>query len=95
MPPLDGNAIAGVLYEAFGGEMTTTTGVCAHCGAAGLMAELHVYTRAPGIVARCPSCGSVVLVLVDAGGTRRVHLALQLLDGGEIERPQSGLQASG
>jgi hypothetical protein len=95
MPPLDGNAIAGALQEAFGGEMTARTGVCEHCGAAGLMAELHVYTRAPGIVARCPSCGSAVLVLVDAGGTVRVHLALQLLDGGEPERPQRHLQGSG
>jgi Family of unknown function (DUF6510) len=83
MQPLDGNAIAGALYETFGSEMTTWTGVCEHCGAVGLVAELHVYTRAPGIVARCPSCGSVVLVLVDAGGTLRVHLALQLLDGGQ------------
>jgi ribosomal protein S27AE len=95
MSPLDGNAIAGALYEAFGREMTTRTGVCEHCGAAGLMAELCVYTRAPGIVARCPSCGSVVLVLVDTGRTLRVHLALQLLDGGETEGPPSRLQGSG
>jgi hypothetical protein len=95
MQALDGNAIAGALYEAFGGEMTTRTGVCGHCRAAGLMAELHVYTRAPGIVARCSSCGSVVLVLVDTGRTLRVHLALQLLDDGETERPQSRLQGSG
>ena len=81
MLPLDGNAIAGALYEAFGSEMTARTGVCEHCGVAGLMAELRVYARAPGIVARCPSCGSVVLVLVDAGETLRVDLALELLDG--------------
>jgi uncharacterized protein DUF6510 len=37
MQPLDGNAIAGALYEAFGGEMTTRTGVCEHCGAVGLL----------------------------------------------------------
>jgi hypothetical protein len=95
MQPLDGNAIAGALYEAFGGEMTTRTGVCEHCGAPGLMAELHVYTRAPGIVARCPSCGSVVLVLVDAGATPRVHVALQLSDGGATEGSAGRLQRSG
>jgi ribosomal protein S27AE len=89
MQALDGNAIAGALYEAFGGEMTTRTGVCENCGAAGLMAELRVYTRAPGIVARCPSCGSVVLVLVDTGRTLRIHLALQLVDGGDIEAESS------
>jgi hypothetical protein len=96
MQALDGNAIAGALHEAFGGEMTTRTGVCDHCGAAGLMAELRVYPRAPGIVARCPSCGSVVLVLVDAGATLRVHIALQVSNGGGTERPQSHLpQGSG
>ena len=29
MEPLDGNAIAGSLYEYFGSEMTTVTGSCA------------------------------------------------------------------
>src|SRR6478609_7443337 len=68
--------------------------VCEHCGAAGALAELRVYTRAPGIVARCPSCGSVVLVLVDAGRGLPVHLALQLLDSGETEGPRSRLPGS-
>ncbi len=95
MQPLDGNAIAGALYEAFGDEMTTRTGICEHCGATGPLAELRVYTRAPGIVARCPSCGNVVLVLVDARGTPRIHLALELLDGGETEGAGGRLQGSG
>ena len=94
MQALDGNAIAGALHEAFGGEMTARAGVCEQCGEAGLIAELHVYTRAPGIVARCPSCGSVVLVLVDAGSTLRVHLALRLPDGGATEGPAGRLQRS-
>ena len=87
MQPLDGNAIAGALHEAFGDEMTTRTGICEHCGATGLLGELRVYTRAPGIVARCPNCGNVVLVLVDARGTLRIHLALELLHGDETEGP--------
>ena len=95
MQPLDGNAIAGALYDGFGDEMTTRTGVCKHCGVAGLLAELRVYTRAPGIVARCPNCGNVVLVLVDARGTPSVHLALELLDGGETEGPGGRLRGSG
>jgi uncharacterized Zn finger protein len=60
--------------------------MCEHCGATGLLAELRVYTRAPGIVARCPNCGNVVLVLVDAHGTLRMHLAVELLHGDETER---------
>ncbi len=72
MEPLDGNAIAGTMYEHFGTEMTTARGTCAHCGAGGQVAELRVYIRAPGIVARCPACGSVVIVIVRARGTLRV-----------------------
>ena len=74
MEPLDGNAIAGSLYEAFGEEMTIVTGICRHCGAARVIAELRVYTRAPGAVARCPSCGNVVFVLVDVAGGPQLHL---------------------
>jgi len=36
---LDGNAIAGLLFEAFGAELTTATGECASCGARGPVAE--------------------------------------------------------
>jgi hypothetical protein len=74
MEPLDGNAIAGALSEAFGREMTTETGVCRTCGTAGLLAELRVYMQAPGMVARCPRCGSVVFVLVEIRETLRIHL---------------------
>jgi len=71
---LDGNAIAGELYTAFGKEMTTASGRCTHCGARSEVAELVVYSRAPGAVARCPSCGSVVMVLVAVRDESRVHL---------------------
>ena len=64
MEALDGNAIAGLLLDVFGTEMTTATGVCASCGASGQVAELDVYLRAPGTVARCRSCASVLMVLV-------------------------------
>jgi hypothetical protein len=74
MEALDGNAIGGLLLEVFGTEMTTATGVCAHCGAAGQVAELVVYLQAPGVVARCRSCASVVMVLVDVRGIRCVDL---------------------
>jgi Family of unknown function (DUF6510) len=61
---LDGNAIAGLLAEVFGEEMTTATGTCASCGASGEVARFVVYVRAPGTVARCPACASVLMVLV-------------------------------
>jgi uncharacterized Zn finger protein len=68
MDALDGNAIAGVLHEVFGAEMTTATGTCGTCGASNLVAQLTVYLQAPGVVVRCPACGSVLMVLVQAHG---------------------------
>jgi hypothetical protein len=81
MEPLDGNAIAGELFVAFGTEMTTAVGTCRACGATSQIAELRVYSRAPGTVVRCPSCGGVVMVLVAIRGTSRVAIAgFDLLD---------------
>ncbi|MBV9046902.1 MAG: hypothetical protein JOY58_01450 [Solirubrobacterales bacterium] len=61
--------------------MTTASGVCAHCGTAAKIAELSVYAKAPGTVARCRSCGGVVMVLVSIRGTTRINLdRFQLLD---------------
>lgn len=75
MDAVDGNAIAGELFEVFGDEMTTAVGACAHCGARGVVAELRVYIRAPGAVARCPRCGGVTMVLVNVRGSARIDLA--------------------
>lgn len=73
MDALDGNAIAGPLFEHFGAEMTTAWGTCRHCGAGAQVAELRVYARAPGTVARCPSCLNVVLVLLSRPEPARVE----------------------
>jgi hypothetical protein len=74
MEALDGNAVAGLMWEVFGAEMTTATGTCAHCGAVMAVAELVVYLEAPGTVARCATCDSVVMVIVDVRGIRCVDL---------------------
>jgi ribosomal protein S27AE len=71
---LDGNAIAGKLFSVFGGEMTMASATCGNCGTRSLVAELDVYLRAPGTVARCRSCGDVVLVLVEVRGITSVDL---------------------
>jgi len=62
---LDGNAVAGVLEELFGGDMTTSVGECARCGARHAVGALRAYTRAPGIVLRCPACTEVVARIVE------------------------------
>jgi Family of unknown function (DUF6510) len=63
---VDGNAMAGDLGEIFAVDVTTAVATCAGCGRAGVVAELRLWRRAPGIVARCPACDEVVLRLVRA-----------------------------
>jgi hypothetical protein len=74
MEALDGNAIAGVLYEVFGAEMTSATCACAQCGAHALVAELEVYLGGPGIVTRCRTCRAIVMVLAEVRGVMCVDL---------------------
>ena len=74
MEAVDGNALGGTLLEHFGVEMTTASGICAHCGTGAQIAELRVYLRAPGAVARCRNCDGVVLVVVERPGRTEVNL---------------------
>jgi hypothetical protein len=74
MTRLDGNAIAGELFDIFGEDMTTATGTCASCGSTRPLAELAVYRSAPGVVARCSSCENIMIVLVEIRGIRCVDL---------------------
>ena len=83
MDALDGNAIAGALFEHFGHEMTMAEVRCMHCQHTSLMAELRVYLKAPGAVARCPTCGDVVMVIVDVRGTERFDMSNMEIMGGE------------
>jgi hypothetical protein len=61
---VDGNAVAGVLQEIFGIEMTANPAECASCGQASELGGLRAYTQAPGAVLRCPVCEAVVLTIV-------------------------------
>jgi hypothetical protein len=72
---LDGNAIGGLLFDAFGQEMTAARGCCAACGAVNSMAAFIVFRTGPGDVVRCPACETVVLVVSAMPGGPRVHLA--------------------
>ena len=82
MTRLDGNAIGGLLGELFGTEMTVAVSTCEGCGQVDVVAELAVYTRAPGVVVRCPGCDSVLMrivrtrdrYLLDLRGTRSLEL---------------------
>lgn len=82
MDALDGNAIAGTLYEVFGSEMTTAVATCAGCGTSMYIGEYAVYLGGPGVVVRCRHCDNVAMALVkirgvtcvDEMGLSAVHL---------------------
>jgi hypothetical protein len=63
---LDGNAVAGVLQDIFGAEMTANPAECANCGNVSELGGLMAFTQAPGAVLRCPACEGVVLTIVQA-----------------------------
>jgi Family of unknown function (DUF6510) len=74
MDAVDGNAIGGLLHEVFGAEMTAAAAVCGSCGMTGPVAGLVVYRRAPGVVARCRRCASLLMVIVSMHGMNCVDL---------------------
>lgn len=70
---LDGNAVAGLLEEVFGKEMTAAVGTCAACGASAEIGATHVF-RSAGVVLRCRWCGSVLAKIVEARAQACVDL---------------------
>jgi uncharacterized protein DUF6510 len=62
---LDGNAVAGQLQQIFGREMTTAMARCAGCGNEAEMGALMAFTRAPGVVLRCPACQAAIARIVE------------------------------
>ena len=70
----DGNALAGPLREIFAVDVTAAIGRCVGCGLTGPVAALRVYSRAPGLVARCPGCDEVVLRFVRGPDTAWLDL---------------------
>jgi uncharacterized Zn finger protein len=69
----DGNAIAGVLEEIFGTEVTAESRSCQSCGATRAIGAHLLYSGA-GQVLRCPNCGDMAATIVDHGGEYRVAL---------------------
>ena len=82
---LDGNVLAGTLGEVFAVDITTAIGQCASCSTSGAMGEALVYTDAPGLVARCRTCGEVVLRVNRTAG--RIWLDMRGLRCLELHTP--------
>jgi hypothetical protein len=70
---LDGNAVAGLLREAFAVEMTTAVATCGACGAANAMGALRLF-RGAGVVLRCPGCDAPVVTI--AGDEARMWIGV-------------------
>ena len=64
MSHMDGNMLGGQLGELFTVDVTTAVGQCVSCGTPGMIAQAMVYADAPGMIARCASCGEILLRLV-------------------------------
>lgn len=58
---LDGNAVAGLLQELFGAEMTTNQAKCAHCGKVSMLGAMLLFGGDMGNVLRCPWCEGVTM----------------------------------
>jgi hypothetical protein len=79
---LDGNAIAGLLYELFNAEMTLAPVECATCGHTGVLGSLWAFVENPGYVIRCPACQNIILrlaitphdIYLDARGASYVRI---------------------
>jgi hypothetical protein len=72
---LDGNALAGVLHDAFGREMTTLLGCCGGCGATNPVGALLVFRAGLGEVVRCPACSTVLLIITTHSAGARLRFA--------------------
>ncbi len=70
---LDGNAVAGLLAEIFGAEMTVADCECAACGRRDQLGGVLAYVNAPGVVLRCGACGAVMVRIVDTPRGRLVE----------------------
>jgi hypothetical protein len=72
MSGLDGNALAGVLLEALGADVSGSGSCCAACGATAPVGGQRAWLSAAGAVLRCHGCDAVLLVVVRVRGGYRV-----------------------
>lgn len=72
---VDGNAVAGLLADMFGGEPTLLVGVCGGCAASAPLAEAVVELDDAGAIVRCRSCTHTLFTVLRAGDEVRVTFA--------------------
>lgn len=70
---VDGNAVAGMLWDVFGADVTAVIGVCGSCGARARLAQAVVELDDVAAIVRCRACTHTLFtVLRDGGGMRLV-----------------------
>jgi hypothetical protein len=70
---LDGNAIAGMLEEMFGADLTAAPRRCQSCGHVNAVGAHRLY-RGAGLVLRCPHCTDVALLIAVLPDRHVLHL---------------------
>jgi Zn finger protein HypA/HybF involved in hydrogenase expression len=71
---LDGNAMGGPMRDLFSVDVTGAMTKCATCGMVGALAQTRLFEHAPGMVARCPNCDSVMMRMVRGPGRAWIDL---------------------
>src|SRR4051812_49754887 len=71
---LDGNALAGLLAETLGAELTRAPRKCQSCGTVHPVGAHRLY-RGAGFVLRCPACGDIAAVVVTSADRTVVRLS--------------------
>jgi hypothetical protein len=71
---LDGNGLAGLLGEVFGGDPTGARRRCPGCGLHSALGEHRAYCGA-GVALRCPGCGALALRIGIADERRVVAMS--------------------
>lgn len=77
---VDGNAVAGMLWDVFGADVTVLIGVCGSCGAEARLAEAVVELDDVVAIVRCRACTHTLFtVLREGDGIRLVIGSLEEL----------------
>jgi hypothetical protein len=63
MRALDGNAMAGLLADAVGADLSGLASSCADCGATGAVGAQRAWITEIGAVLRCHACDAVLVVV--------------------------------
>jgi Family of unknown function (DUF6510) len=70
---VDGNAIAGLLEDAFAGDVTMLVGTCDECGASAVLAEAVVELDAAAAIVQCRACTHTLFTVLTSDGAVRLR----------------------